>query len=498
MTLRAGIALAVLALATARGLAEPAPRPLPSPTTQPATTQPATTAPTAQPARLTVATLNILYENRDVPAIIRTLQACDADVICLQEVNQQALAEIAWAMVKTHTYIRRRPESHRAGGYAVLSRLPIFSEKYVPPKHGPFGAQSVDVRYDRRRVRIVNVHLQVTVPRRGALPWELLANLKRDERVRAAEIRHIWRQLAHAGPMVVVGDFNSPFYLNAPRFCVGRGLTDAVAATHPKPETQSTVTAEHNGTPIRPRIDYVFASRHFQPTASRTVATKGSDHSLVRAELTWNPRGPGPGPVCTQPAEPASIVVRVDPAVSRIFGAGKPLPCVYIVCADADAQATFDRQHEETIDAIARLAPGQDFGVLALSDGKVTALTEGVCRADRDAKIQAIRALKQIAPSGQADVQAGVRRTLKLLEPYEGKGRIYLVGHDGLPTDRTSVDALAKLLGQPAHKGKVKLSVFPFAETRSTRPTGMDRLEKLAQETGGRLKRILPEKDEQH
>jgi endonuclease/exonuclease/phosphatase family metal-dependent hydrolase len=439
-----------------------------------------------------VATLNILYKNRDVPAVVRMLQACDADVICLQEVNARALGDIAWAMIKTHTYIRRRPEKHRAGGYAVLSRLPILSEEYIPPRHGPFGAQSVDVLYDRRRVRIINVHLQVTVPGPGTLPWELLANLRRDERVRAAEIRHIWKLLAHDGPMVVTGDFNSPFYLKAPRFCVDRGMVDAVAATHAEPETQSTVSTKVNGTLIRPRIDYVFVSEHFQPAASRTVATKGSDHSLVRAEMAWNPRGPGPGPVCTQPAEPASIVLRMDTAASRMFGNGKPVACVYIVCADADAKPTFARQRDETIDAIARIAPGGSFAVLVLSDGKVTALTNGLCKAHQDAKVQAVRALEKIKPTGRADVRAGVQRALALLEAHGRPSQIHLVGHDGLAADKKSVEDLAKVIEGTNGEAKAKLFVYVFAEAGSARPRDLHRLEELARDSGGFFKRILP------
>ena len=287
--LGASLLPALVCLIAAGAAGEPAP--------QDHATPPATT--------FSVATYNIYYRNKDLRELVKTIRQADADLVCLQETNRQS-----------ERYIRRHLRDHyrfmafhtarAAGGLAFLSRAPLGRLKYLPARHGWFGAWICQPTLGGKALQVANVHLQATIPRRGETLRSLIAKLLRTERIRNQEIQYIYRNLSPRMPILIAGDLNSPSSFSVPRFLRQQGLIDSFAAVTRNPDTHATWHWPGNPIVQRLRIDYLFHSKDIRTLACRILQSEASDHFLQVSELTWKPT--------TRPA-PAS-----QPATARSEG----------------------------------------------------------------------------------------------------------------------------------------------------------------------------------
>ena len=259
--------------------------------------------PEAKAATFRVATYNINYGNARLDLVVEAIRESAADVVALQEVTDQSepyLREQLGAEYP-HMAFQGRPGPYAAQGFGLLSKLPIAKADYLPPEHGLFGMQLVEVEFAGRRVRFVNVHLQPVRHSDVTGPISMVKAVKDAETIHAAEIAWIHaacgatRSVADATdgksgldpgvPTVILGDFNSMSSFAAPTFLRANGYTDSFAA----------VTADADDHPswewptrygrLRARIDYIFHDAAFETRASRIIANESSDHFLVVSEL---------------------------------------------------------------------------------------------------------------------------------------------------------------------------------------------------------------------
>jgi endonuclease/exonuclease/phosphatase family metal-dependent hydrolase len=243
----------------------------------------------AQPAKQTlkVATFNINWGNPNLSEIARLIAAADADLVAVQEMNDQSERYLRRQLGKSYPYFKYRgPEGrYAAGGFGFLSRLPLANLQYVEAKAGLFGVWTCEVRIAGRPVQIVNVHLTpFMVPEEGGALAALRLFAKVED-VHAEEIKQVGGVLAKDRPAIVLGDFNSPSTFAAPQYLVKRGLADSFASVTKDADQHPTWHWPWGKTELRFCLDYIFHTAGITTAESRIVKTEASDHNLVVSKL---------------------------------------------------------------------------------------------------------------------------------------------------------------------------------------------------------------------
>ncbi len=174
-------------------------------------------------------TYNLNYGNPDPRGSLDAIAAADADVVLLQEITagwQRALADRFAAQYPTHIF---RLHRRNAGGLAVLSKLPIGGEEMLsPPEGGWFPAQRMVVTAPFGECEILHVHLRPALDNGS---W--ISGFMTTPPVREAEVKKYWRDLVHASPLIVAGDFNEDPDGLAMRFLAAQG-TSRIPTTGPR------------------------------------------------------------------------------------------------------------------------------------------------------------------------------------------------------------------------------------------------------------------------
>ncbi len=301
---------ALVALAVVVGLVVlwPHPDPLPPPSTapslpvpvptqttprEPQPTDPGTTmapcpAPSPVPGpghALSVLSFNIhgglSHSGYDLEQIAREIEAWDADVVLLQEVDRHRLRtafddQPAWLAARLDMHVAfgrnvvRRPvtpgQPRQEYGTATLSRLPIssWSNVRLPNQPGlePRGLLRVTVRAAGQSVDIYNTHLQHT---RG--------------NIRILQLRAIRRIVARdPHPHLLGGD------LNATPDSPALGVTASILGDSWSAVGGGAGLTVPAHVPHR-RIDYVLHDDHWVPTSAETLLSAVSDHRALRVDL---------------------------------------------------------------------------------------------------------------------------------------------------------------------------------------------------------------------
>lgn len=241
------------------------------------------------------ATYNINWGNSRLDAVVQAIRQADVDVVCLQETNASSAIVLRreFGGRFDHLGFYGSVERYAAGGFAVLSRLPVTSEELVPPQHGLFGACIFEIQDGGQSIQVIVVHLQpVLFPRGNGLASQLsvLAAFKKAEETHRKEITQILQHVRTDQPAVIVGDFNSCSTFHAPTHLVNHGFVDSFAAVTENPESHPTWNWPTKYGHVALRIDFIFHTRSIRTIASRVVRTQGSDHYLLLSELeTINP-----------------------------------------------------------------------------------------------------------------------------------------------------------------------------------------------------------------
>jgi len=237
-------------------------------------------------ARVRVATYNINWANAHLPAVLDTIRQADADLVCLQEVNSQSAAalRLQFGDAYSHLGFYGSVEPYLAGGFAVLSRLPVTREEFVPARHGLFGVCVLEITIDSQPVQVINVHLQPVIfhDDEGRItPLSVLTAFEAAEQTHRAEMNDILSLIRTDIPVLIMGDFNSCSTFQGPSMLVARGMVDSFAAVTEKPDTHPTWHWPTRFGEAVLRIDYIFHSPSFRTLNSRVLRSAGSDHYLV-------------------------------------------------------------------------------------------------------------------------------------------------------------------------------------------------------------------------
>lgn len=242
------------------------------------------------PARVRVATYNINWGNARLPAVLDTIRRADADLVCLQEVNSQSAAalRLQFGDAYSHLGFYGSVEPYLAGGFAVLSRLPVTREEFVPARHGLFGICVLEITIDGQPVQVINVHLQPVIfhdDEGKVTPLSVLTAFEAAEQTHRAEMNDILSLIRTDIPVLIMGDFNSCSTFQGPSMLVARGMVDSFAAVTEKPDTHPTWHWPTKFGEAVLRIDYIFHSPSCRTLNSRVLRSAGSDHYLVVSEI---------------------------------------------------------------------------------------------------------------------------------------------------------------------------------------------------------------------
>ncbi len=237
-----------------------------------------------------VATYNIHFANAQLDAVIDAVRQSQADVVCLQETNSTSETVMRRELGVRYPQMRFLGSVHPylAGGFGVLSSLPIVNEEFVPPKHGLFGACVFEVKHQEERVQIINVHLQpVILPEKQGASGivAVLQAFDQAEQIHAAEIRDILTHASSKRACLIVGDFNSIAASQAPALLAQQGFVDSFAAVNEDPDSHPTWHWPTRIGEAQLRIDYIFHTPSLRTVESRVIKTQGSDHYLLVSEI---------------------------------------------------------------------------------------------------------------------------------------------------------------------------------------------------------------------
>ena len=233
---------------------------------------------------LTVMTLNVLYENPKHAELAAAIEAEDPDVVALQELEEDAAADLAQALGTRYPYRALHPA--RESGAGVLSRYPLRDVEVIQLSDGKHLVQRLAVDAPGGPLTLFNI--QLPLPR---FVWSeqrlgpLRLPIGYDSEPRSAEIRRLTDLVdGTAGPVLVMGDFNMTEYSPDYRRMRAR-LGDAYRAVgqgfgHTFPRFGSFPRRLPAPWPVL-RLDYVWHSAELRPLAAHVGPSGRSDHHPV-------------------------------------------------------------------------------------------------------------------------------------------------------------------------------------------------------------------------
>ncbi len=225
-----------------------------------------------QPYDVRVMSYNAYWYNANAGSAIAEINRYTPDVVVIQEcppVWQRDLP-IKLGSQYPYTHIGQRRGSYSS---AILSKFPILGQPELYTGHQrkslPAVRMTIDVR--GREVALYNVHLFRPI----------LGRLRKMRR----QLRVLRERVADESmPVIVAGDFNFTGLSKMHEYMLSAGLTDAHDAVGQGRGTTWPKTSSINWLPGF-RIDHVYTSQAFTPTATRIGYGAGSDHRPLIVDL---------------------------------------------------------------------------------------------------------------------------------------------------------------------------------------------------------------------
>lgn len=235
-----------------------------------------------------LATYNLNWGNRRGDQVLDAIRIAKPDVICFQETTKQSEGFLRSRLRDDYPFFHAAGHEGRfaAERFAIASKVELNNIRFSVPSAGLFGFQSAEVSIEGTKIQIFNVHLSPVVIRRDQGLSAFLNVLSATEEEHSLEMDELTKQLNLEIPSIVAGDFNSISTSIAQKKLQELGFRDSFATLYKDADSHSTWTWPTRPIPLRLRIDYVFASKHFKTISCQVVTREGSDHSLVVSELT--------------------------------------------------------------------------------------------------------------------------------------------------------------------------------------------------------------------
>ncbi|HNQ90638.1 MAG TPA: endonuclease/exonuclease/phosphatase family protein [Verrucomicrobiota bacterium] len=232
----------------------------------------------------TVATYNVLYTNPSLPTLAATIRATGADLVALQETNARSEKYLKRELAADYPH----QQFHRAqgsDGLGFLSKAPLRNLRFLDPLPKSRGAWIAEVTLGGTLLEVASVHLATPDLRQVGSWIEAVAALRGAEDLHAREIERITAALTSNRPAVVLGDFNSLPFFQAPRFMIEQGWTDSFAAVNNNPDQHGTWRCRAGNAEWKLRIDFIFHNPSLRTLESRILPAGASDHYPVVSRL---------------------------------------------------------------------------------------------------------------------------------------------------------------------------------------------------------------------
>ena len=235
-------------------------------------------------------------------AMLRYINAQDADIVCLQEVlvykneNRLTLPKLREAMSQyPYTYYDfKLYNSRRQFGNVVFSRYPLINKQTIRFESKSNISSQCDVVVGKDTIRLIVNHLESFKLTKDDLNLDsLTTNLKQenwfDQKLRSASrlrrtqvstLRKAIRKSPY--PVIAVGDFNS-LPISWVYWRMNLGMHDCWAESS---LGRYGHTYRYDWW-LRVRIDYIFTSRKLKPISCETGSATYSDHYPVIGTVGW-------------------------------------------------------------------------------------------------------------------------------------------------------------------------------------------------------------------
>ena len=229
---------------------------------------PSQPAAAASDETFSVMTFNLLVSIQNPEEFERILREADADVVALQELNEENADYFAEHLADLYPAQSLHPDpTMRVAGVGILSKYPILESSIFKTV---FNQQRALIDFNGTPVAVYSVHPVAPFSANG---------IERRGRDVATILDHANHETV---PVIIAGDFNfSPYSGGFKR------MTAKFEDSHTQAGYGLGFTHKINGIPVN-RIDYVFFSPDWQAVESIAWAESGgSDHRPVRAELVF-------------------------------------------------------------------------------------------------------------------------------------------------------------------------------------------------------------------
>ena len=235
-------------------------------------------------------------------AMLRYINAQDADIVCLQEVlvykneNRLTLPKLREAMSQyPYTYYDfKLYNSRRQFGNVVFSRYPLINKQTIRFESKSNISSQCDVVVGKDTIRLIVSHLESFKLTRDDLNLDsLTTNLKQENwfdqklrsasrlrRIQVSTLRKAIRKSPY--PVIAVGDFNS-LPISWVYWRMNLGMHDCWAESS---LGRYGHTYRYDWW-LRARIDYIFTSRKLKPISCETGSATYSDHYPVIGTVGW-------------------------------------------------------------------------------------------------------------------------------------------------------------------------------------------------------------------
>jgi vancomycin resistance protein VanJ len=221
-------------------------------------------------------TYNVNYGNPAPRASLDAIAVEDADVVLIQELTASWQAALADRFSSQYPVLVFHLHGRKAGGLAVLSKLPVGGDElFSPPEGGWFPAQRLVVTTEAGDVQILHVHLRPALDHGS---W--IAGFMSTPPVREHEIKTYVAQLANL-PTLVAGDFNEDPHSGMALAYLERSGYRRVETTGPR-----TWHYEDNGWDLlKMDLDHIVVGAGLIASAGRVLDAGTSDHRPVVATI---------------------------------------------------------------------------------------------------------------------------------------------------------------------------------------------------------------------
>ena len=235
-------------------------------------------------------------------AMLRYINAQDADIVCLQEVlvykneNRLTLPKLREAMSQyPYTYYDfKLYNSRRQFGNVVFSRYPLINKQTIRFESKSNISSQCDVVVGKDTLRLIVNHLESFKLTKDDLNLDsLTTNLKQENwfdqklrsasrlrRIQVSTLRKAIRKSPY--PVIAVGDFNS-LPISWVYWRMNLGMHDCWAESS---LGRYGHTYRYDWW-LRARIDYIFTSRKLKPISCETGSATYSDHYPVIGTVGW-------------------------------------------------------------------------------------------------------------------------------------------------------------------------------------------------------------------